>query len=67
MKSDSTDRDELDKLLNGFDKKRRTFLKKLIKTSAYVTPAIMTLSMKSLEASNKKPSRQKRIKSVNVN
>ncbi len=57
MKSNSTDRDELDELLNGFDKKRRTYLKKLIKTSAYVTPTIMTLSMKSLEA-GKKPTRK---------
>jgi len=63
MKSNSMDRGELDELLRGFDNNRRTFLKKLIKTSAYVTPAIMALSMKSLEAGKKKPTR-KRIKPV---
>ncbi len=63
MKSDYTNRDEIDELLSGFDKNRRTFLKKLIKASAYVTPAIMALSMKCLEAGKKKPTR-KRIKSV---
>lgn len=67
MKSDSTDSEELDELLNGFDKKRRSFLKKLIKTSAYVTPAIITLSMKNLEAARNRPTRRRNITSVTVN
>lgn len=47
----STDRDEL---LKGFDKKRRNFLKKLLISSAYVTPAILTFSIGNLEARARK-------------
>jgi len=54
---DSTDHDEL---LKGFDKKRRGFLKKLIISTAYVTPAILTLSMRDLEAKKKMPTRRRR-------
>ena len=53
----STDHDEL---LKGFDKKRRDFLKKLLISTAYVTPAILTLSMRDLEAKKKKPTRKER-------
>ncbi|MCR4290604.1 MAG: hypothetical protein NUV86_10145 [Candidatus Scalindua sp.] len=53
----STDQDEL---LKGFDKKRRDFLKKLLISTAYVTPTILTLSMRDLEAMKKKPTRRKR-------
>jgi hypothetical protein len=49
-----------DELLNGFDKKRRSFLKRLLISTAYVTPAILTLSMSDLEAGRKKPTRKKR-------
>lgn len=45
--SNPTDSDEL---LSGFDERRRTFLKKLLITTAYVTPAILTFSMRDLEA-----------------
>ncbi len=51
----STDRDEL---LKGFDKKRRSFLKKLLISAAYVTPAILTLSMRNLEAEVRRPTRR---------
>lgn len=54
---DSTDQNEL---LKGFDKKRRSFLKKLLISAAYVTPAILTLSMRDLEARRKKPTRKKK-------
>ncbi|KHE91867.1 MAG: hypothetical protein K8F52_16855 [Candidatus Scalindua rubra] len=54
---DSTDHDEI---LKGFDKKRRNFLKKLLISTAYVTPAILTLSIRDLEAKKKKPTRRKR-------
>jgi hypothetical protein len=47
----STDRD---KLLKGFDKKRRSFLKKLLISAAYVTPAILSFSIGDLEARAKK-------------
>lgn len=54
----STDRDEL---LKGFDKKRRTFLKKLLISAAYVTPAILSFSIGNLEAKGrKKPTRRRR-------
>ena len=45
---------------NGLDEKRRRFLKKLLISAAYVTPVILTLSMKNLEA--KTPTRIKKIK-----
>ncbi len=51
----STERNEL---LKGFDKKRRTFLKKLLVSAAYVTPVILTLSMRDLEAKKKRPTRR---------
>ncbi len=51
----STERNEL---LKSFDKKRRTFLKKLLISTAYVTPAILTLSMRDLEAKRKRPTRR---------
>jgi len=47
VRSNPTDSDEL---LSGFDERRRSFLKKLLITTAYVTPAILTLSMRDLEA-----------------
>ncbi len=53
----STERNEL---LKGFDKKRRTFLKKLLVSAAYVTPAILTLSMRDLEAKRRRPTRRKK-------
>ena len=69
MKSNSTDQD---KPLKGFDKKRRTFLKKLLISSAYATPTILTISMRNLEAKKRRPSRKerkekKKIKATNVN
>ncbi len=51
----STERNEL---LKSFDEKRRTFLKKLLISAAYVTPAILTLSMRDLEARRKRPTRR---------
>ena len=45
------DRDEL---LKGFDKKRRSFLKKLLISAAYVTPSILSFSIGNLEARAKK-------------
>ncbi len=65
---DSTDKDahlnsaDRNELLRGFDKKRRTFLKKLLISAAYVTPAILTLSMRDLEAKRKRrrPTRRKK-------
>ena len=51
---------EQNELLKGFDKKRRTFLKKLLISAAYVTPAILTLSMRDLEAKKKRPTRRRR-------
>lgn len=51
-----TDQDEL---LKGFDKKRRRFLKKLLISTAYVTPAILSFSIGDLEARAKKlPTRE---------
>jgi len=57
VRSNPTDSDEL---LSGFDERRRSFLKKLLITTAYVTPAILTLSMRDLEARRrrKKPTRK---------
>ncbi len=61
---DNTDKDaqlnstERNELLKSFDKKRRTFLKKLLISTAYVTPAILTLSMRDLEAKRKRPTRR---------
>ncbi len=51
---------EQNELLKGFDKKRRSFLKKLLISAAYVTPVILTLSMRDLEAKKKRPTRRKR-------
>ncbi len=51
---------EQNELLKGFDKKRRTFLKKLLISAAYVTPAILTLSMRDLEAKRRRPTRRRR-------
>lgn len=52
-----TDQDEL---LKGFDKKRRSLLKKLLISATYVTPAILTLSMRDLEARRRRPTRRRR-------
>ncbi len=49
-----------DELLNGFDKKRRSFLKKLLISTAYVTPAILTFSIADLEAGRKRRRRPTR-------
>ncbi len=63
---DNTDKDaqlnstEQNELLKGFDKKRRTFLKKLLISAAYTTPAKLTLSMRDLEAKRKRPTRKRR-------
>ncbi len=55
----STDGDGLDKasespveheLLKDFDENRRSFLKKLLISAAYVTPAILSFSMSDSEA-----------------
>lgn len=48
---DLIDRDEL---LKGFDKKRRSFLRKLLISAAYVTPSILSFSIGNLEARAKK-------------
>jgi hypothetical protein len=55
----STDQDEL---LKGFDKKRRDFLKKLLISAAYVTPAILSFSIGDLEARGRRrrPTRKKK-------
>ncbi len=55
-KLNSSERNEL---LKSFDKKRRNFLKKLLISAAYVTPAILTLSMRDLEAKIKRPTRRR--------
>jgi len=55
--SNSADQDEL---LKGFDKKRRTFLKKLLISTAYVTPAILSFSIADIEAGRKKRRRPTR-------
>ena len=46
--------DDRNELLKGFDKKRRSFLKKLLISAAYVTPAILSFSIGDLEARAKK-------------
>lgn len=55
----STDQDEI---LKDFDKKRRGFLKKLLISAAYVTPAILTFSIGDLEARGRRrhPTRKKK-------
>ncbi len=58
-KDNQLDSAERNELLKGFDKKRRTFLKKLLVSAAYVTPAILTLSMRDLEAKKKRPTRRR--------
>ncbi len=59
-KDTQLDSAEQNELLKGFDKKRRTFLKKLLISAAYTTPAILTLSMRDLEAKRKRPTRRRR-------
>ncbi len=54
----STDRDEL---LKEFDKKRRDFLKKLLISAAYVTPAILSFSIGDLEARGRRRPTRRRI------
>lgn len=58
-KLDSTEGGGLDKdseshagheLLNNFDENRRSFLEKLLISAAYVTPAILSFSMRDVEA-----------------
>ncbi len=74
----STDRDGFDKasespteheLFKDFDEKRRSFLKKLLISAAYITPAILSFSIRDSEArrrrklptrKNKKRKRKKR-------
>ncbi len=58
-KDNQLDSAERNELLKGFDKKRRTFLKKLLVSAAYVTPVILTLSMRDLEAKKKRPTRRR--------
>ena len=69
----STDKDGLDKtsespteheLLKDFDENRRSFLKKLLISAAYVTPAIISFSMRDAEARRrrKKPTKKERKK-----
>ena len=56
----STDRDEL---LDDLDMKRRSFLKKLLISATYVTPAILSFSVGDLEARAKKlPTKKKKKK-----
>ena len=59
----SADRDGLDKasgspteqeLFKDFDEKRRSFLKKLLISAAYVTPAILSFSIRDSEARRQK-------------
>ena len=63
---DNTDKDsqlnsaERNELLKGFDKNEGSFLKKLLISAAYVTPAILTLSMRDLEAKKKRPTRRRK-------
>ena len=58
-RSNPTDSEDL---LSGIDERRRAFLKKLLITTAYVTPAILTFSMRDLDARRrrKKPTRNER-------
>jgi hypothetical protein len=69
----STDGEGLDKaseslkeheLLMGFDENRRSFLKKLLISAAYVTPAVLSFSMRDSEARRrrKKPTKKERRK-----
>ena len=59
----STGRDGLDKasesptereLFKDFDEKRRSFLKKLLISAAYITPAILSFSIRDSEARARK-------------
>jgi len=63
----STDRKGLDKasedptgheLFKDFDEKRRSFLKKLLISAAYVTPAILSFSMRESEARRRRRRRR---------
>ncbi len=65
----SADRDGLDKasespteheLFKDFDENRRSFLKKLLISTAYVTPAVLSFSMRDSEARKlkKKPTKK---------
>ncbi len=67
----STDGNGLDKasespteheLLKDFDESRRSFLKKLLISAAYVTPAILSFSMSDAEAKRRrrKPTKKKK-------
>ncbi len=66
----STDRNGLDKasespteheLFKDFDEKRRSFLKKLLISAAYITPAILSFSIRDSEARARKlPTRKNR-------
>ncbi len=66
----SADRDGLDKdsenfteheLFKDFDERRRSFLKKLLISAAYVTPAILSFSIRDSEARARKlPTRKNR-------
>jgi hypothetical protein len=79
VRLNSADRDGLDKaseslteheLFKDFDEKRRGFLKKLLISAAYITPAILSFSIGDSEArarklptrKNKKRRRQKKLK-----
>ena len=53
-----------DELLKSFDEKRRSFLKKLLISAAYVTPAILSFSIGNVEARAKKlPTRKNKKRS----
>ena len=67
----ATDRDGFDKdsespteheLFKDFDENRRSFLKKLLISAAYVTPAILSFSMRDADARRrrKRPTRKER-------
>ncbi len=67
----STDGDGLDKasespveheLLKDFDENRRSFLKKLLISAAYVTPAILSFSVRDADARKRRqqPTRRRR-------
>ncbi len=50
-----------DELFKGFDEKRRSFLKKLLVSAVYVTPAILSFSIRDSEARARKlPTRKER-------
>ncbi len=68
---DSADRDGLDKvsespteqeLFKDFDEKRRSFLKKLLISAAYITPVILSFSIRDADAKKKRkrPTRKER-------